>query len=133
MKKILVLLLVLSLLALCGCKNSTSNDLPGNTDDPVNTSGNSTEDSGSDSTVDWETPIDIDDSVQQETEDAATEPIDEIDPTEATPTVAQPTEANPTEGNADPTEPDPTEAETDPPATSRPNSSGPIELPMVPG
>lgn len=84
-------------------------------------------------TIDWETPIDVDDSfIEDPTEpgDTPVEPSDETGPM----TTVDPT--NPTDSSEQPTEtPDvteaPTDSETQPP--KNPGSSGAIELPMIPG
>lgn len=141
MKRVLVILLIVSLLALCGCGTS------GQKLDPTNAPTNSgaTEPGASDATtgnqstvtdpaIDWETPIDIDDSFTEPegdevTEPAATnptEPSDENDPTEAQ-DPSEPTKPQVTEPQ--PTDPKP----TTPPATGGSNGKGPIELPMIPG
>lgn len=135
MKKILIFMMILSLLTLCACRNSAIDDLPDGVNDPSESDSGSTE-SSDENTIDWETPIDIDDAFQQETEDEeqtdTTEPEGEIDTTddETTAPENKPTQPNATEPTA--TEPDPTEAVTNP-KPSKPGSSGPIELPMIPG
>ncbi len=133
MKKLLVLLLALSLIMLCGCKNTNQNDVVDPTLDPDAT-GSQSADPTENVTIDWETPIDIDDSFLQETEDEATEPGNEENPTEGETTSGQndPTQPDPTE--ADPTESASTPTESEPVETTKPNGgSRPIELPMVPG
>ncbi len=132
MKKIMILLLVLSLATLCACRNSIIDNLPDSGKDPSNVTDSSAEDPTENATIEWETPIDIDDSFQQETEDetdttedSATEPEVEEDPTTG--------ENDPTQPSAptDPvvTEPDPTDVEP-----TKPNGgSKPIELPEIAG
>ncbi len=136
MKKILLLLLVLSIATLCACRNSVIDDLPDDVIDPTSAS-----DPSENEVVDWETPIDIDDSFEQNTEDEIdttegdpTEPVDVTEPTsgETTAPQNQPTQPSVTEPNT--TEPAATDpVVTEPVATTRPGSSGPIELPMIPG
>lgn len=140
MKKLLVVLMVISLVVLCGCGNTGKNADP--TDAPTNSGatepGSVEATTGDDSSVtkpaiDWETPIDVDDSVtepqgNEETEPSqsdTTEPSEGNDPTE----VQDPTEA---EDPSVPSEPAESEA-TEPAATEGSNHSGPIELPMIPG
>ncbi len=72
MKKILILMMILSLLTLCACRNSAIDDLPDGVEDPVATDSGTT-DPTEDNTIEWETPIDIDDSFQQETENEEVE------------------------------------------------------------
>ena len=131
MKKILLLLLVLSIATLCACRNSVIDDLPDDVIDPTSAS-----DPSENEVTDWETPIDIDDSFEQNTED-------EIDTTEGDPTepvdVTEPTTGETTAPQNQPTQPSVTEpvitdpVVTEPVETTRPGSSGPIELPMIPG
>ena len=130
MKKLLVLLLALSLVMLCGCKNADQNDVVDPTAES-NGTGSEITDPTENVTYDWETPIDIDDSFLQETEDEeSTEPENEEDPTAAESSAGQ---NEPTQPN--PTEPSPTEPEPDVTVSQPTGSTGskPIELPMVPG
>lgn len=130
MKRLLVLLLALSLVMLCGCKNADHNDVVDPTAES-NGAGSEIADPTENVTYDWETPIDIDDSFLQETEDEeSTEPENEEDPTEAESTAGQ---NEPTQPN--PTEPAPTDPEPDVTVSQPTGSTGskPIELPMVPG
>lgn len=141
MKKLFVLLLALSLLSLCACKNSVVDDLPDDVPDSPGVTGENAADPTDGATIDWETPIDVDDFFNEELEsdidkpdDIVTDPADENEPTAADTTGSQskPTEPNATEPT--PTEPKPTQpAPTEPVETNRPGSSGPIELPMIPG
>ncbi len=133
MKKLLVVLMIISLLALCGCRDSKQNVDP--TNGPTNSGAtqpdptNGDASSVTDPTIDWETPIDIDDSVTdpeggEETDPAVTDPTepgDENDPT----SVQDPTEA---------TEPEATKPQgSTPPVSGGSDKTGPIELPMIPG
>lgn len=131
MKKILLLLLVFSVATLCACGNSVLDDLPDDVIDPTSAS-----DPSENEVVDWETPIDIDDSFEQNTEDEIdtteddpTEPVDVTEPTSGETTAPQNQATQPTATEPNTTEP----ATTDPVETTRPGSSGPIELPMIPG
>lgn len=136
MKKILLLLLVLSLATFCACGNSVIDDLP----DDVSETANIT-DAAANESVDWETPIDIDDSFEQNTDEEiditepeVTESSFETEPNTSATTGAQNTTTQPSATEPAATEPVATEpTETEPVATTRPNSSGPIELPMIPG
>lgn len=135
MKKILVLLLILSLTTLCACRGSVDFEVE-DTPDDAQQNGSSVTDPIENVTVDWETPIDIDDSFQEEIDqniDAAdgetTNPADENEPTSGETSGAQNNPTEPTVTEPDSTKPSP----TDPVETSRPSGSGPIELPMIPG
>lgn len=139
MKKLIVLLLILSLVLLCGCQNAGNGDAtttaPSATD-PVG-SGNANGTVETTKPIEWETPIDIDDSFQQTepsepaasetTEPSATEPgatqPDTTEPTASEPTVSEPAATDPAPTESAPADPEPT----------NPFGSKPIELPMVPG
>ena len=129
MKKIAVLFMIISaMLALCACNGTDVKPTEPSEAVPVVTQPQENV------TIDWETPIDIDDSFLEETTGDAQEPVDTTPTTgpngDATEPTENPTEENaePTEGNVDPTEP--SVEVTEPPKT---NSSGAIELPMIPG
>lgn len=141
MKKIFAVLMIISVLVLCGCGTSGQKLDP--TNDPTKSGatepGNDDVTTGDQSTVtdpiiDWETPIDIDDSFTEtesgeETDPSVTDPTepgDETDPTEAQ-DPSEPTKPQVTEPQ--PTDPKP----TTPPVIGDLNGSGPIELPMIPG
>lgn len=130
MRKILVLVLVLSVFLLCACQNGNNDETQ-----PVSSPTESevgAADPSEKATIDWETPIDVDDSFAEET-DAPTEPSETSNgATEpSTEPSVKPTE-DPTE-TADPGE-SPTEAvQPTEPVPTKPFGSGPIELPMVPG
>ena len=137
MKKVFVLMVILSLAVLCACKNGDV-DLPENAGGSSDVSQEETTDPSDGATIDWETPIDVDENFQQEIEgeiDAPdTNPPSENEPTtgETTGTQSNPTEPQPTQPSS--TEPTPTQPKpTEPVETTRPGSSGPIELPMIPG
>ena len=146
MKKLIVLTLILSLVLLCGCNpagNGATTTNPNETDPASEPAGSEPTGGTAETTqpIDWETPIDIDDSFleqngetdpseSQPTEPGATEPnVTDPDPTDPNPTDPTPTETDPT--NPDPTEPDPTDPEPTKPSGT--TGSKPIELPMVPG
>lgn len=137
MKKVIVLLVVLSLLMLCACKSDNHSELPDTTDapdaadvqtDPIDKEPNDTDPVGNETAGEWETPIDIDDFFQQEdvtTAGDATEP-DATEPEQTTAPTVEPT--------TPPTEPEQTEPETsEPETTKKTNSSGAIELPFISG
>ena len=133
MKKFLIVVsLILSLLmVLCACK-SGNNEATNPATEP-NASGSEVVKPTENVTIDWETPIDVDDSFLEETADdseSVTEPA-ETDSTGAT----VPQATDPTDPSVDPTDaPEvteaPTSSETRP---QKPGSSGAIELPMIPG
>lgn len=135
MKKLIVLIMLLSLVLLCGCNQAANNEntttAPNATDPTGAPAGNETTGGVGEPTdpIDWETPIDIDDSFIEEqpdetnpTEPGATEP----GATEPDPTQGGTTESAPTEPEAEPTEPAPVKP-------TSPSGSKPIELPMIPG
>ena len=133
MKKMIVLIMVLSLVVLCGCKATIDVDLKDTNPSNTKPSGGSTnqETTGKvdepTNPIDWETPIDIDDSFVEEHPD-------ETKPTEPGATEPGATQAGTSEPA--PTEPDTSETEPSEPAPSKPSSSSgskPIELPMIPG
>lgn len=133
MKKLIVLIMVLSLVVLCGCKATIDVDLKDTNPSNTKPSGGSTnqETTGKvdepTNPIDWETPIDIDDSFVEEQPD-------ETKPTEPGATEPDATQAGTSEPA--PTEPDTSETEPSEPAPSKPSSSSgskPIELPMIPG
>lgn len=133
MKKLIVLIMVLSLVALCGCKATIDVDMKDTNPSNTKPSGGSTnqETTGKvdepTNPIDWETPIDIDDSFVEEQPD-------ETKPTEPGATEPDATQAGTSEPA--PTEPDTSETEPSEPAPSKPSSSSgskPIELPMIPG
>lgn len=138
MKKLIVLLMIISLLGLCACNAQLNVDVSVDTNpseattDPVN-----------ETLPDWELPVDVDDdfttNAEETTEDTDAEQ-GSGDPVE-TPidTTQKPTEStqDPTDEETDPattvapTEP-PTEAPTEAPVQVG-TSSGGIELPWIPG
>lgn len=137
MKKVIVLMVVLSLLMLCACKRDVSPETPDITDtagaeniqtNPTDKEPNDTDPVGNETSGEWETPIDIDDFFQQEdvtTAGDATEP-DATEPEQTTAPTVEPT--------TPPTEPEQTEPETsEPETTKKTNSSGAIELPFISG
>lgn len=133
MKKLIVLIMVLSLVALCGCKATIDVDMKDTNPSNTKPSGGSTnqETTGKvdepTNPIDWETPIDIDDSFVEEQPD-------ETKPTEPGSTEPDATQAGTSEPA--PTEPDTSETEPSEPAPTKPSSSSgskPIELPMIPG
>lgn len=146
MKKIIVLIMILSVVILCGCK-STSNTGTENNVVPTNANGTATQDSQpannekpADSefdNIDWESPIDVDESFLENNE--STEPTETTDPTEGT-TPADPSETDPADptdippvpSDPAPSEPDTTKPEPEPGINKDPNT-GAIELPMIPG
>lgn len=135
MKRVLVVLLIVSLLVLCGC--GTSGKKQDTTNGPANsgatqpgTSDVTTGDQSAvtDPSIDWETPIDIDDSFDEIEGGEVTDPSDPVDPSDPTevPDPSDPTDPQVTDPQ--PTDPKP----TTPPATGG-SKDGPIELPMIPG
>lgn len=133
MKKLIVLIMVLSLVVLCGCKATIDVDMKDTNPSNTKPSGGSTnqETTGKvdepTNPIDWETPIDIDDSFVEEQPD-------ETKPTEPGATEPDATQAGTSEPA--PTEPNTSETEPSEPAPSKPSSSSgskPIELPMIPG
>lgn len=138
MKKMIVLIMVLSLVVLCGCKATIDVDLKDTNPSNTKPSGGSTnqETTGKvdepTNPIDWETPIDIDDSFVEEQPD-------ETKPTEPGATEPGATEPGATQAGTSepaPTEPDTSETEPSEPAPTKPSSSSgskPIELPMIPG
>lgn len=137
MKRLIVLLLILSLVLLCGCQNAGNGDVtttaPSATDPVGSEPANGTE--GTTNPIEWETPIDIDDTFQQTepSEPAASEATEPgtTEPTATEPTATEPTATEPTATDPAATEPAP----TDPKPTTPSGSTGskPIELPMIPG
>ncbi len=134
MKKILVLVLIFSVFLLCACQNGSNNETqPAGS--PTESEAGTAEPSEQVS-IDWETPIDVDDSFAEET-DAATEAPAE--PSESNAEATEPLSSEPTEPSVKPTEAtDPTEGPTEAPqptepVPTKPSGSGPIELPMIPG
>ncbi len=131
MKKLIILTVILSLVLLCGCnpadKDATTTN-PSVTDPASEPSGSEPTGGANQETnpIDWETPIDIDDSFLDQPEETdpsesqATEP-DASDPNATDPAPTEPTPTNPT-----PSEPEPTKP-------SGSTGSKPIELPMIPG
>lgn len=141
MKKYLTIVSVVLclLLVLCACKSGNNEAT-----NPV------TEPSASDSevvkptenvTIDWETPIDVDDSFLEDPTEPGDTPVDPSDETGPLTTVDP---SNPTDPSVEPTDaPQATDAPTsDPPEATEPaeqiptkpsGSSGAIELPMIPG
>ena len=135
MKKLIVLIMVLSLVLLCGCKATIDVDLketnPNGTKPTGESTNQETTGNANEATdpIDWETPIDIDDSFIEEQPN-------ETNPTEAGTTEPGATEPDPTQAGT--TEPAPTEPEAEPtepalPKPTSPSGSKPIELPMIPG
>lgn len=145
-KIIFTVLLCVSLLALCACKNENNNSnqdsVPGNTPtvntDPTTATSGSQNNSGGSAfdDVDWESPIDVD-------ENAETLPPVTQNPTEPDATVPAVTEPNATEPNATepaataPGETEPPVVETNPVDPTDPpvviNPDGSIVLPFIPG
>ena len=164
MKKIIVLTSIISLVLLSGCNTFVSVD-----NNPSHSAEQTTAPSPDSSlpeftvpgtTIEWELPIDVDDSFTE----PVTEPVSEQGSTDVTTPVTtlggdqtpteepttpateptsvpavEPTTSN--QNNEQPTEPsvvDPTEPTTVPPTTvvqptTKPSNSGPIELPLIPG
>ena len=139
MKKILLICMVLSVaLLFCACNgNQNDVDVSGSESGIVDSGNNETAAPTQNVTIDWETPIDIDDSFQEESS-SETE-IDITDP--ANTSASGETQDDPTDpsdettqgATQDPTEPvseeSTGESATEPVATK----PGPIELPMIPG
>lgn len=132
MKKILILLILIVsvIFVFCGCKSDENDAIVPVTDPSVTSNeGNNSVDKEN---IDWETPIDVDDSFAEDTNPNADTPTDPSEETGPLSTVSDPEN---TEDPTNPTDPDVTEAPTD--GTTEPTStssgSGPIELPMIPG
>ena len=133
MKKCLVFVLV-TFLFLCvftACKSGDTNVTTPVTDPAETTAGDIQP--VEKETIDWETPIDVDDSFLEDPTEPGDTPVDPSDETGPLTTVDP---SNPTDSSEQPTEtPDvteaPTDSETQPP--KNPGSSGAIELPMIPG
>lgn len=149
MKKIIVILLVLSLVALCGCKEQT---VPAN--QTATKPGSSNADPETPTTVaptkpiysdfDWESEIDIDDSFLEENETTPVDPqvtepsaSDPSEPKATDPSGSEPQGTTPQGSEPQATEPEATEPSATEPAPTTPNKPGstskPIELPMIPG
>lgn len=129
MKKLIVLIMVLSLVVLCGCNQAANNESTTTAPNVTDPASNETTGGVGEPTnpIDWETPIDIDDSFVEEQPD-------ETKPTEPGATEPDATQAGTSEPA--PTEPDTSETEPSEPAPTKPSSSSgskPIELPMIPG
>lgn len=161
MKKIIVLVLIFSLVLLCGCNAFISVDKePSESVQQTTDYSPDINDTEPGTTIEWELPIDVDDSFTE----PVTEPVgeqgstdvttpdttvgDEQTPTEEPTTPATEPTSEPTvepttnsQNNDQPTEPnetEPTEPSTVPPTTvvqptTKPIGSGPIELPLIPG
>ena len=140
MKKVLLVFMLAALLLLCACKSGngdvSTNDPTMGTTDPV---AEATEPVPF-ASIDWETPIDVDDSFvddPSESIDMPVDPSDEtgplttVDPTNPTDPSEDPTEAPTDAPTKNPNVSEPTEPEVIP--TKRPGSTGAIELPMIPG
>ncbi len=141
MKKIFVICLVLSVVFLfCACNDNNDDvDANGSQTGNVDSSNGENVDPTENVTIDWETPIDVDDSFLEETT-----PVSESTEPSVT-TVSGETQDDPTDpsdettqgATQDPTEPvseeSTGESATEPVATKPVNSSGAIELPMIPG
>ena len=134
MKKILVLFVIACSLfcMLCACKSGEEN-----VTDPAaepSVTGEGEIKPVEKETIDWETPIDVDDSFAEDTTPSVDTPTDPSDETGPLTTVPVSDPAN-SEDPTDPTDSDvteaPTEGTTEPTSTS--SGSGPIELPMIPG
>lgn len=139
MKKLIILTVILSLVLLCGCnpagKDATTTN-PSVTDPASEPSGSEPTGGANQETnpIDWETPIDIDDSFLDQPEETdpsesqATEP-DATDPTESTPSDSEPSvpEEGGNEGGAE------GGSNSEQPQPPSGNSSKPIELPMISG
>lgn len=136
MKKIFCIALILSLFLLCACQNGRHKETEPSF--APTESGALTTDPTEQATIDWETPIDVDDSFAEETTpvtETPTEPETSNGETKPTDPSVKPTEpSNPTEGPAEPTEA-PTEApgNNTEPVPTKPSGSGPIELPFISG
>ena len=129
MKKVLVLIMIISVVLLfCACNNTSNATTPNDIAEPTS---DATTNPQENVTIDWETPIDIDDSFLNETssnEDAIEDITEDI--TEDISEGTEPTDTNPTTGpESEPTEP----TVTEPVISSPTNGSGAIELPMIPG
>ena len=138
MKKILIICMVFMLLALCACRGNVADPTDPGVSQPANATepneNDGTEPTGGGDTDSWETPIDVDDSFN---EDDLQEPTSTEAPSNPT------TSADPTDPT-DPTEPS-APVETTKPTTSSPttpaepepfeptNKDGNIVLPLIPG
>lgn len=136
MKKLIVLTLILSLVLLCGCNPAGKGATTTNPDvtDPASEPAGSEPTSGAAETtqpIDWETPIDIDDSLLDQPEETNPSESQATEPSATKPNVTDPDPTDPNPTNPDPTEPDPTDPEPTKPSGA--TGSKPIELPMVPG
>lgn len=139
MKKFLAFMVVFAMIViLTGCFSNDNNPATTDYEDAVTTTESS--DVTENTTLDWELPIDIDTTAEDTTEEATTEEAtteevtteDLID--EPEPTTTKPATDNTTE--PDTTIPETTVPVTEPVTTVPPttgSSSGPIELPMIPG
>lgn len=151
LKRFLVFLVIISLFAMCGCKNAVNNS--SNTDTTVNgnvpsapnadSSNPSTSNPNGSGTLPengFEGPIDVFEDEDDVTEPDGTEGTEQpADPTEPT-TPSEPSNptnptnpTDPTEPTSDPTVPGETVPENTKPGNQGGNTGGPIELPMIPG
>ena len=139
MKKFLAFMVVFAMIVmLTGCFSNDNNPTTTDYVDSVTTTESS--DVPENTTLDWELPIDVDTTVEDTTEENTTEEVtteDLID--EPEPTTTKPATENTTEPDntvPETTEPVTTVPVTEPVTTVPPttgSSSGPIELPMIPG
>lgn len=143
MKRLIVILMIISVVILCGCKTASNTGIDNTV---ASTNGNTTQiqDSRPGSNeptnnsefdnIDWESPIDVDESFSdidvpsQPTE--ATEPTDGTTPTD--PSETDPTEVPPAASETDPSEPEATKPQSKPGISTDPDT-GAIQLPMIPG
>ena len=134
MKKILAFMVAFAMIVMLTACFSNDNN-PATTDYEESVTTTESSDVTEDTTLDWELPIDIDTTAEDTTEEATTEEVtteDLID--EPEPTTTKPATDNTTE--PDTTIPETTVPVTEPVTTVPPttgSSSGPIELPMIPG
>ena len=142
--------MVIMLLGLCGCRGNVATDpidpgasQPANNTEPVDHNG--TEPTGGGNTDSWETPIDVDDSFNEDDLQVPTATEAPSDPTSAGETSDPTTPADPTEPTepsvpaettkpTTPSEPEPTQP-TEGSVNDKPvvNPDGSIDLPMIPG
>lgn len=131
MKKLIILTVILSLVLLCGCnpagKDATTTN-PSVTDPASEPSGSEPTGGANQETnpIDWETPIDIDDSFLDQPEETDPSESQATEPDASDPNATDPAPTEPTPTNPAPSEPDPTKP-------SGSTGSKPIELPMIPG
>lgn len=140
MKKILAFMVACLMIMLAGCfSNDNPPANPTTTDYEETVTTTESADITEDTTNDWELPIDMDTTVEDTTEEVTTE--DTTEEPEATTTKPAPDNTTTEPDTTVPetthaTEPETTVPVTEPETTVPPtssSSSGPIELPMIPG